>query len=227
VGHIYKAATQKCRNFTEAEQLAKEISQETFIRAFRLINNFTLKDDVPELEQSRLIKAWLGKIANYCFKKIYGKYIAVVVVERDMNEIDDVICPFCGDFLIEQKKVLECPKKHYKIKRGDLIASEPLTESVYDKDLFESLYESNDTEVTSEFRRKLQEAMNSLSDKEKHILLAYAHEGCLESKLHLSQSSLDELCKQYDTVSDTIKHIKQRAYVKVKKICFPTIKQIT
>jgi len=220
-GYVYKVASLKCRNFSNPEQLAKEITQETFIVAFSQLQTFNFKTDTPENEYQHVLKGWLGRIANIRFLKIYTKYLDEITEETDLRSRDETICPMCGEFLVEERKMLICPKKHYKTDKGRVIPGEAGVDSVYTIDLFKSLYETSEVEVPNEFRTKLQEAMNTLTEKQRHILLTYANEGCLDSKKHLSTSSLQELCKAYNTVPDTIKHIKSRAYNKILSICTP------
>jgi RNA polymerase sigma factor (sigma-70 family) len=89
-------------------------------------------------------------------------------------------------------------------------------------DQFENIYGEPVAEVPNEFRQKLQGAMNLLSEKEKHIILTYADEGCIETnrKQHISDSSLQYLCEYYQTTTDAIKQCKKRALDKIKKYCF-------
>jgi RNA polymerase sigma factor (sigma-70 family) len=91
-------------------------------------------------------------------------------------------------------------------------------------DIFESLYGVEPIEVPSQFRIKLNEAMKFLTEEQKHILLTYAGEGCINSNQHLSQEAMLSLCKIYDTSSANIRQIKKRTLDKVKKHCFQTSK---
>jgi len=224
VGHVYKGAVQKSRNFANPEEVAEELTQDTFTKACKLLSTFKFKKDTPVDEQGFIIKAWLGRISENCFKKIYAKSISVNLIEKNLKETEEVICPLCCEFLLEDKNHFFCKKKHYKIRKEQISRVQPMNDVVADttyvNDLFESLYEPLGVEIPNEFRAKLQEAMNSLSEKQKDILLRYANEGCLNSKQHLSDSSILELCTIYDTTSDSIKHIKNRALLKIKSICF-------
>lgn len=95
-----------------------------------------------------------------------------------------------------------------------------LPEPEYDQ--FEDIYGEPITDVPNEFRQKLQAAMNLLSEKEKHIILTYADEGCIGTnrKQHISDSTLQYLCEYYQTTTDAIKQCKKRALDKIKKHCF-------
>ncbi len=219
VNYVFKGAIQLSRNFVDAEELAKDITQETFIRAFKVINKFTFKVGVDVSEHSFILKSWLGVIANNSFKTIYQKHINEVSIEKEQTDFEEVVCPICGDFLFEEKKNLKCQKGHYKISVETRLTAQPIKESV-GTDLFDSLYREPEIEISNRFKNKLQNAMNLLSEKQKHIILVYANEGCIDSRLHLSDMSLKELCTIYETTPDNIKHIKKRTLDKIKKICF-------
>lgn len=90
-------------------------------------------------------------------------------------------------------------------------------------DLFESLYSDEIIEVPNGFKMKLQEALNSIKkERDKHIILEYAREGCLDTDEHLSQNKIDFLCKLYKTTSHNIRQVKKRTLDKIKLICFQT-----
>lgn len=73
VKYIYKGATIMCRNFPEPEELAKDITQETFTNAFLHIKTFNLSNEKNKNNHQFIIKAWLGRISNNCFLKLYAK----------------------------------------------------------------------------------------------------------------------------------------------------------
>ncbi len=179
-GYIYKVAIHRCLNFHDPQELATDITQETFINAFRKIKDFDLSKETDPNKHEVVIKAWLGRIANNCFNKEYAK-------RKNEVYLDD-------------------------------LKTKPVEESF---DLFESLYGDDPIEIPSEFRIKLQNAMNLLTEEQKHIVLTYAGEGCINSKQHLSTEAMNFLCKTHSTSSDNIRQIKKRALDKIKKNCFP------
>lgn len=95
-----------------------------------------------------------------------------------------------------------------------------LPEPQYDQ--IEGIYGEKIPDIPNEFRQKLQGALNQLSEKEKHIILTYADEGCIETnrRQHISDSTLQYLCEYYRTTTDAIKQCKKRALDKIKKYCF-------
>lgn len=218
-GYLYKGIVEKCKNFKEPEQLAKDVLQETFIRIFKALPKFTFPDNCPEAEQRYIIYGWAGRFADNSFKKVYEKKIQETAIEVTVRSMDEVICPMCGEFLDEEKKFLICRSKHYKVKK-EVVHGQPLAENLQSYDLFAELFEQDNVEVTNEFRTKLTAAMAELNEKQKHIILAYAGEGCLSSKQHISESTLAELCKAHDTTPDNIKHIKSRTLKRIKEIIF-------
>jgi RNA polymerase sigma factor (sigma-70 family) len=218
-GFLYRGIVEKCKNFSEPEQLAKDVLQETFIRIFKALPKFKLPENKPEVEQRYIVYGWVGRFADNSFKKVYEKRIQETAIEVTTKNMDEVLCPLCGEFLDEDKKYFVCRTKHYKVKK-DVVHGQPISEDSQSYDLFAELFEEDSIIVTNEFRSKLTAAMSTLSEKQKHIILAYANEGCLSSKQHISESTLTELCKAYDTTPDSIKHIKNRALKKLKEILF-------
>jgi len=176
--YIYKVGSQKCRNFQDSEDMAREILQLTFIIAYKNIGKFTFPEGVQPDKCKFVIKAWLGKIANREFLKEIGK------------RIDENV-----DF-----DTLNIPELSY--------------------DPFAILAGGEAVEVPNEFRLKLQEAMNELSEQDKHIVLVYAGEGCINSTQHLSKNAMNYLCEYYKTTSEAIRQRKKRALDKIKSICF-------
>lgn len=180
-GYVYKGAIKLCANFRDPEQLALDITQQTFINACNKIKDFDLKKEPNSEKHEVIIKAWLGRIANNCFKKEYA-------VRKNKLFIDE-------------------------------LAPIPETE---DYDFYESTFGEDSIDIPNEFRIKLNDAMNNLNEVQKHVLLTYAAEGCLDSSQHLSKNTLEYLCKTYNTTSANIRQIKKRALDKVKKHCFQT-----
>ena len=87
-------------------------------------------------------------------------------------------------------------------------------------DPFDELVNGETVEVPNELRVKLQIALSQLTDRQKHILLVYAGEGCIDSKKRLGDSALEQLCKLYDTTPENIRQIKKRSLDKIRGICF-------
>lgn len=72
-GYIYKIAIHRCLSFPDSQEMATDITQQTFINAFRKIKDFDLSREADQSRHEVIIKAWLGTIANNCFKKEYAK----------------------------------------------------------------------------------------------------------------------------------------------------------
>jgi len=72
-GYIYKVAIQRCVSFHDSQELATDVTQQTFINAFRKIKDFDLSKEPNPIKHEVVIKAWLGRIANNCFNKEYAK----------------------------------------------------------------------------------------------------------------------------------------------------------
>lgn len=179
-GYVFKVASQRTRNFKDAEQMAKDITQETFISVIKGRKSFKFPANVNETDCANLVKAWLGRIANNHFNR--------EIAQRSDN---DAI-------------VLTLSK-----------LPEPST------DLFEEIYGGNvEYEIPNPFMQKMQTAMNSLKERDKHILLEYAREDCIETGKHLSESTIVYLCDLYNTTPENIRQIKKRTLLKLKTLCF-------
>lgn len=87
VKDIYKMLVQKCKNFSDAEQLAKDITQETFIKAFKGVQKFSFPVGSEAKDHRKIIMKWLVVIANNCFKKEYAKRIN----ESSYDDIVEII----------------------------------------------------------------------------------------------------------------------------------------
>lgn len=181
VNDVFNKTIRKCRNFSDAEQLTKDITQETFIRAFGNIHKFSLPVVAEPKQHRAIIMKWLLVIANNCFKKEYAKRI-------NESSYDDIV--------------------------------EIIGEPTYEP--FENDGESLQMEIPNPFRLKLQNALNLLTEREKHIITEYADEECIDSKRHLSDKSMKYLCALYETTPENIRQIKKRALDKIKKSCFNT-----
>lgn len=108
-----------------------------------------------------------------------------------------------------------------KIAHNILISllSNPCEELIDDNANFvNNMVQNNDPydEETMTYEQKLlDDALNSLSDKERHILLTYYN--YKEGDKHLPDNVMSELKKTYSTTSENIRQIKKRSLDKVKQ----------
>ncbi len=63
----------------------------------------------------------------------------------------------------------------------------------------------------------LQEALASLTEREREIILITAQHSVDGKQLRLPQDVLDGLCKRLETTKENIRTIRKRAYNKIKK----------
>jgi RNA polymerase sigma-70 factor (ECF subfamily) len=87
----------------------------------------------------------------------------------------------------------------------------PLNEDIH------STSEDNDKEDTdfiSPEKRILDKALNTLSEKEKDILLTYMQYS--DGNKHLPDEVINELCQRYGTLPATLRQIKKRSLDKIK-----------
>lgn len=175
VSYVFKVAMGVCRNFRGSEDLARDVTQETLIKAFGAVKRFKTSENDKLITPK--IKAWLGKIANNVFLKLYLQLIN--------NQVD-----------IES---LQIEEQSYEI--------------------FEDMFDPVEDMDLSEYELLFNDAMNLLKEIDKHIILTYAEENCLNTTQHLSDSAMKLLCETYKTTSDNIRQRKHRAYKKIKTFC--------
>jgi len=220
VNYVYKVAISKCRCFKNAEDLAKDVTQETFINAMKALKKFSFPANVKTEEHSYILKAWLGKIGNNCFRKIYAKMMIDNVVDNEIDEVDKTHCPLCYEKLIESQGKLSCTNGHYEEKKKLRSIAKVLNSDIFVPDFSEIFLGKSEIEIPNKFRAILQEAINTITDKNKHIIFTYASENCIDSKQHLSKGAMKDLCKTYNTNPENIRQIKKRTLDKIKNFCY-------
>lgn len=70
--YLYRVAGQCCQIYPDGEALARDLVQETFIKAFAAMGRFTITVGEDAIFKKH-IKGWLGKIANRQFLKLYAE----------------------------------------------------------------------------------------------------------------------------------------------------------
>ncbi len=83
--YIYKVSLHKFRNFGDTEFLARDVLQNTFITAFRKIGKFKFPGKSLPVDHGKIIRAWLGKIANIEGKKSMAKVIDSKIEYDSLN----------------------------------------------------------------------------------------------------------------------------------------------
>jgi RNA polymerase sigma factor (sigma-70 family) len=98
----------------------------------------------------------------------------------------------------------------------------PLSDEVDD---YESDYipaEFEDEIITEEnvrsLKYKLQQALATLTERERYILIISANYGCLGNKNHLPENVVKDLCENYSITANNIKTIRFRAFKKIKNL---------
>jgi RNA polymerase sigma factor (sigma-70 family) len=88
---------------------------------------------------------------------------------------------------------------------------------------FGALFEEPIEAMPSEDMIKLQTALNQLSERDRHIILTYASEGCIKSDKRLSREKMKYLCETYNTTPENIRQRKTRSLYKIMQICYNSI----
>lgn len=80
---IYRNACIVCSNFADTSDMAREITQLTFINAEKALFKFKFPEDSKPENHKYIVLGWLGTIANNLFKKEYAKKTDQISVEEE------------------------------------------------------------------------------------------------------------------------------------------------
>jgi len=224
VNYVYKISMKGCNQDIDE---AKDLTIQTFGFALADIKEptgFILRDAIPLEKHNLTIKIWLGNIAKFTQMRINSEKISGIQVKVLAPGIDEIICPVCSDFLQNDKKRVYCVKGHYAVKTDKKRFAEKIQNEPSDppRDTFGKPLDSEETDNTEsieELRNKFNAAKGMLSDRERVIYDAYLDEGCIGNNLHLKDSTMQHLCKKYNTNPANIRQIKLRTIKKIKIYC--------
>lgn len=79
-------------------------------------------------------------------------------------------------------------------------------------------------QIPNIFMQKLKLALNQLNEKDRHIILTYADEYCIDNTQHLSNNAMNFLCSTHSTNPANIRQRKKRALDKLKMKLFEETK---
>ena len=90
------------------------------------------------------------------------------------------------------------------------------TETRIDEKEFENIEAKNEIEIqfTTPQQKALDKALETLSEREKDVLFTYMT--FQDGRKHLPDEEIEMLCKRYDTTSQNLRKIKERAINKIK-----------
>jgi RNA polymerase sigma factor (sigma-70 family) len=147
---------------------------------------------------------------NLCYKVCRNEDLAKDVMQNTWIAIHK----YCHTYDAQRSKVTTWMSKIARNEMCDLFKSEtkniPLNEDIY------SISDDNaeDTEFTTPEKKILEEALNTLSERDKDILRTYMQYS--EGNKHLPDEITNELCRRYSTTSANLRQIKKRSLEKVK-----------
>jgi RNA polymerase sigma factor (sigma-70 family) len=102
-----------------------------------------------------------------------------------------------------------------KNKMLDIVKGE--TEFVpLNEDFYSISNDEDEAIITSPEKEKLDNALNSLSERDKDILLTYMQYS--DGNKHLPDEVISELCQRYNTLPATLRQIKKRSLDKMKEM---------
>lgn len=119
--YVFKIATQACRSYEDADFLAREVLQKTFINAFKALGNFDLPDPISDDVCKKVLKAWLGKIGNTELKKVYAEKKDVYNLSFDdtyepvdstfISSLEEEVVEIPNEFMLKLNKALDSLKE--------------------------------------------------------------------------------------------------------------------
>lgn len=120
VGYVFKIASQSSRNFSNAEDLSKDITQETFKSIWQSKKPFTLPSDASDAECSNKIKGWLGRIANNRFNKEFARLKTIDSLDDALSHLPE---PTCDPFMLEEDNITPDPPNETMVKLLEALGS--------------------------------------------------------------------------------------------------------
>ncbi len=194
VNDLYRSV-QRLRGLTPAA--AKELVQETVIQAWRAAHTF-LADETLDEDASRVrTLAWLGRIAQNIHLQMCRKpKVEFVSGPEQGNEENEVSAESTGRPLIPPGRL------NYEIKAAvDQIAGEKQT----------------DDGIPSNAMRTLLDALATLPEREREILLTTYEYNLPGEKQHLPKAVVSEMCQKYKISQTNLRKIRQRANEQVRQ----------
>ena len=157
-----------------------------------------------EVVQKTFIKAF-EYISNFELKEGLSDIEAIKIIKAWLGNIGNkVFLSTIGIFENEQTRF-----KHLEIEKLNLV---------------DGCNNQISSQISNVFMQKLHAALGDLKEKDQHIILTYASEGCIDNTRHLSDNAMNFLCSVYETTSANIRQRKKRALDKIKKKCFEETK---
>jgi len=222
VGYVFKVALNACMNFSDPEDYAGDITQETFINGFKAIRKFEFPKDVNPAEYENLIRGWLGKITNNFFRKLYRQRKKEHTFETESKFENDNICPVCGELLKKGDNELYCEQAHFSRGIKVLRTLKVISEDEQAMNIYRSLENNAGNQAPNKYSEKLRKALDNLTENAKIVINKYASENCISNNQHLSRGAMTDLCNTLNTTPENIRQIKKRTLDKLKKLCFST-----
>lgn len=170
--YIYKVCLDRARYYKKGAELAEDISQDTFVKAF---------SNLPFVDFSEIVD-------NEKIKWNIKKWLVTVIKREFVNFFRKNLDEFNVSLSIDDEKGIDVSD------------------------------EETDQSPPSFHLSLLLEALQELSEKERHILMTYFdYYDWQNPSRHLPDDIMTMLCETHSTNSDNIKHIKLRAIQKLHK----------
>jgi RNA polymerase sigma factor (sigma-70 family) len=172
----------------------EDLAQDTMVKAWRSAHTFRGGgDDDPDTARRRTL-AWLGRIAkNHYWEMRRRKIILVNESEAQVDEPPK-----------EKTRSHRLSKLHHEVRKA--------------LDAVTGVVEAG-AETISIQRQLLQEALATLTEREKEIILAtYEHyEPGQQEQRRLPKEAVNKICQRFEITPDNLRQIRKRAYEKLEQ----------
>ncbi len=175
-----------------------DLVQDTMIKAWKSAHTFqgNKKGDADAAHDRTL--AWLGRIAQRHYWEMRRRKITLVS-DSEPQEDGQI-----GSSLNEEPRSSRLGKLHNEIKK----AVDAVTGMV-----------EEEVDAVSIQMRILQEALTTLPEREREIILAtYEHyEPGQKQQRRLPKEAVDKICQRFDITPDNLRQIRKRTYEKIER----------
>jgi RNA polymerase sigma factor (sigma-70 family) len=185
-----------CRRIDLSDAEADDLVQETIFQAYQSASTYECPENLTTHESRALTLAWLGRIAQRLHYSEYRKKRVTLVTGLEGHDGDEFSSPTTSG----ERKVVNTDL-HNRIREAE--------------DSVARISSSEDGSISPE-RQLLRDALSSLKERERDILLVYRdHQQPGEKHPHLPKEILAQLCERHQIKPAHARKIRERAYKQV------------
>ncbi len=184
-----------CRLRGVPQASVDELVQETMIQAYKAAHTFRNGDVSDAGVARRRTLAWLGRIAHNLHWSMLRQQRGVLVSSLPQQDGED------DSQLSTKGRRLSPGELHREIKDAEVVISGG----------------GNDNQISIS-KRLLREALDTLTDRERDILIAtFDHHERGQKQQKLPSAVVKEICETYNIKSDYLRQLRKRALEKIEQ----------